>query len=97
MSVKMCFQPTQRHVVIGNEESILDLANKARVKINQSCGGMGTCGTCRVIVNKGLDRLPTRNELEEELALSRGFLENERLACQIPPIGGLEVEIPKSI
>jgi 2Fe-2S ferredoxin len=93
MSAKMCFQPTQRHVSIGKEESILDLANKARIKINQSCGGMGTCGTCRVIVKEGLDQLSPRNEIEQEMADSRGFTENERLACQAQPTDGLVVEI----
>lgn len=96
MSAKMCFQPTQRHVSIGKEESILDLANKSKIKINQSCGGMGSCGTCRVIISKGLEKLCMRNELEEELAKSRGFADDERLACQNPPIADLEVLVPQS-
>jgi 2Fe-2S ferredoxin len=96
MSLKMCFQPTQRHVSIGSTETILDLALKSKIKIHNSCGGMGTCGTCRVIVIKGLEKLEEPNEIEKDLASDRGFSKNERLACQTQPVDGLEVEIPLS-
>jgi 2Fe-2S ferredoxin len=93
MSFKMYFQPTQRQVDVKSECSVLETALKARIKINHSCGGMGTCGTCRVLVTKGGEQLPARNEIELEMALDRGFKENERLACQTVPVADLELEI----
>lgn len=89
----MCFQPTQRHVQIQSEESILEVALKAHININHSCGGMGTCGTCRVLILNGNELLEPRNELEAEMADERGFSTYERLACQTAPVAGIEVEI----
>ncbi len=49
------------------------------------CGGRARCTTCRVLVTKGLDRLPAPAGLEAK-ALSRiGATLGMRLACQIRP------------
>lgn len=93
MSAKICFQPTQRHVQFQSEETILEVALKAHININHSCGGMGTCGTCRVLVLKGNEFLVPRNEIEAEMAEGRGFAPNERLACQTAPVAEIEVEV----
>lgn len=94
---KIMFLPTSCTVSYTKEETILEIALKARLKINHSCGGMGTCGTCRVIIESDsecdLEKLPGRNEIEAEMAESRGFDENERLACQTPPIANLKVRL----
>jgi len=62
-------------------KSQLELAIDKKIDLNHSCGGYGTCGTCRVIVDNHVD-LPARNEIELEMANDRGFSPNERLACQ---------------
>lgn len=49
------------------------------------CGGRARCTTCRVLVTKGLDRLPQPAGLEAA-ALSRiGATPGMRLACQVRP------------
>lgn len=73
---------------------MLEVALRAGIEISHSCGGMGSCTTCRVIIQHSPEALPPRNELEQEIADSRGFADNERLSCQIPPHEGLEVRIP---
>ena len=55
---------------------------------------MGSCTTCRVIVESDLANLSPRTELESEIADSRGFTERERLSCQLFPANGLTVRIP---
>jgi len=75
-------------------ESLLKLARRNNLPIGHSCGGNGTCGTCRVVIKSPLSHLPARNEVEAEMARDRGFDSCERLACQMPCIDGLEVEIP---
>lgn len=65
------------------ERNLLDLAISHNWPVEHSCGGNGTCGTCCVIIVEGLERLPPRNEVEEEIAADRGFLPEERLACQL--------------
>lgn len=72
---------------------LLDTLNAAKKSISQTCGGNGTCTTCRVFVLKGLKSCSQRTEIEMERALERGFSENERLACQTQANDDLEIEI----
>ncbi len=55
------------------------------------CGGRARCTTCRVLVTKGLDRLPEPAG-QEAKALSRiGATPGMRLACQIRPLADIAV------
>jgi 2Fe-2S ferredoxin len=74
--------------------SILELAIANEVPLNHSCGGMGSCTTCLVKVQKGLETLEPRNELEAEHANMRNFSDNERLSCQTEAKDGLVLEVP---
>lgn len=76
------------------DHSVLDVALREKIPLNHTCGGNGTCGTCRVFVVSGADLLPPRSDLEQEMAEDRGFGPRERLACQIEPVEGLAVEVP---
>ncbi len=78
-----------------NQASILELALDHKVQIEHSCGGFATCGTCRVIVEKSVEKLIPREGLELEMAQERGFAANERLCCQIVPVHGLVLRVPK--
>jgi 2Fe-2S ferredoxin len=91
---QMVFLPMEKACVFKPEQSVLEVALKNGIEIDHSCGGMGSCTTCRVIVEKSAEPLPERNELEQEIADSRGFHENERLSCQLPAAEGLVVRIP---
>lgn len=64
-------------------ETLLDLALRNKWNVPFSCGGYGTCGTCRVFIRKDSTLSGQRNEIEQEFAETRGFQANERLACQI--------------
>jgi 2Fe-2S ferredoxin len=79
------FLPMQQRVEFDSEESLLEIALKNDIGIAHSCGGMGTCGTCRVEIQSDLSELTGRNSIEEEMAMDRGFLPYERLACQLTP------------
>ncbi len=89
------FLPDEQNVLVSHrDQSVLDVALRVGLPINHTCGGFGTCGTCVVFVREGLENLPPRNEIEAELAGDRGFLPEERLCCQIPPVDGLVLEKP---
>ena len=91
----MVFWPDAKRVEIFEGETILETALRNRVEIEHSCGGMGSCGTCRVFVEKGLENFDARNEVEKEIADDRQFLPGERLACQNIVFQGLEVKVPR--
>ena len=95
-SITMTFLPIERTVEIGRSPSVLDVALAHKIPLNHSCGGMGSCTTCRIHVKSDLTALEPRNEVEQEMADMKGFKEEERLACQLAPADGLVVEIPPS-
>lgn len=74
-------------------ENLLDTLNANKVSISQSCGGNGTCTTCRVFVLNGIENCASRTELETERAQERGFELQERLSCQTELLGDVRLEI----
>lgn len=91
---KIVFLPENKAVEFTDEESVLDVALKNHIPIAHSCGGMGSCTTCRVFVESDLSQTSPRTEMEQEMAESRGFTEDERLSCQLQPHDGLRVRRP---
>jgi len=85
-------------VLMTHGVSLLEglLANK--IEIDHSCGGFGTCGTCRIELQESFPAeaqgAMVRNEVETEMALDRGFSEQERLACQTLVICAMKIKIP---
>ncbi len=63
--------------------SILEIAVENSVEIHHSCGGMGSCGTCRIRLTAVCGSAPERSEIESEMAQDRGFEADERLSCQV--------------
>ena len=93
----MTFLSAEKHCDFTVEESVLEVALKNGLEIPHSCGAMGSCTTCRVIVVKSPSPLPARNELEQDIADMRGFAPEERLSCQLPPIDGLVLRVPETL
>ena len=85
----------ENHEIIFKEgENLLDILNDNKVSINQSCGGNGSCTTCRVFVHSDEHCFSPRSEIELERAEERAFQSNERLACQTYLLDSAEIEIP---
>lgn len=78
-------------------QSILDALNSSKVKINQECGGHGTCTTCLIITHSDESCYSVREEIEKDRALERGFAAHERLACQTQLLDSATIEIPYQI
>lgn len=85
--------PGGSRTLIGCAEglSILEGLLSHGVEVSHSCGGHGSCGTCRVVILRG--KLEPRNETEAELAKDRGFTDAERLACQTPLVAGVKIRL----
>lgn len=91
------FLPEDRDVLVSHKDAtVLDVALRAGIPLDHTCGGHGTCGTCLVNVLSGLADLGSREEIEQEMANDRHFSNHERLACQIAPAAGLVVQIRSS-
>lgn len=95
--MKIHFYPMDKSFPAAGADSVLTVALKNGIDLAHSCGGMGSCTTCRVFVEHCSHALPVRGELEQETADQRGFADNERLACQLPPQDELVVRIPDTL
>jgi len=86
---RVLFMPDNRYVVVGKGERLLRAAMDADVHINASCGGAGSCGKCRVIIEEGeVEREPNPKLKESEI--EKGYA----LACQTKVLSDLKVTIP---
>ncbi|MEA3241769.1 MAG: ASKHA domain-containing protein [Pseudomonadota bacterium] len=87
---QVTFQPDNITVdVYRHGENLLRVAMAAGVHINASCGGNGTCGKCKVIIDKGKAESERSEKLSEE-QWQQGY----RLACRTKVIDDLVITIP---
>jgi ferredoxin len=91
---EMTFLPQNKSVPFQEGDSVLTVALKNKIPLSHSCGGMGSCTTCRVFVENSVEPVNERTEVECEIIEGRGFSPNERLACQLDATPGLTVRIP---
>ena len=81
----------------GQPGSLLDIALSHGVEIEHACGGVGACGTCHVIIEKGMENLSQAGDDELDTAEQAiGCTPNSRLACQAVVKGDVTVQIPKT-
>lgn len=87
---KVHFLPSEVTVDIEKGKTILDASYKGDLFINALCGGDGTCGKCKVILNSGkVDSMPTTHISESDT--EKGYI----LACRTKVMGDVEVIIPE--
>ncbi|MEM0027381.1 MAG: ASKHA domain-containing protein [Ignisphaera sp.] len=74
-----------RDVLCMSSKTFLDCLREAGISIRADCGGIGECGKCRIVVEKGLASPLTESEKSILSAedISKGF----RLACQARVLG----------
>jgi len=83
------FLPSERKILVDEEENLLQAAMEAGIHINASCGGSATCGKCKVKILKGVVESPKHPKLTQ-WEYDQGF----RLACLTPVRDDIDVEIP---
>lgn len=90
---EVVFQPDGRRVKASQGKSILETANSAGIDLISICGGKGTCGKCKIIIEKGKIE-GKHTEAEKRLLNPEEISENFRLACQIKINDNLVVRVP---
>lgn len=76
-------------VVSGSK--IPDIVDTHQATLPFGCR-LGSCGTCRVIVEEGMDNLNPRNQLEEDLFENfTSVRDDERLGCQLIVYGDVKI------
>jgi len=85
------FAPLGTSAEARPDETVLDAARRADAPVGNSCGSVGVCGRCRVLVLAGAENLSPPTMIEIRVASQRGFAADERLACQAVVTGDVEV------
>ena len=85
--MRVSFKPLSITAETRADETILDAARRAGAPLGNSCGGVGVCARCRVIVIEGADKLSPPTTIEARVSERRGLGADERLACQCIVLG----------
>ncbi|MFQ5862124.1 MAG: ASKHA domain-containing protein [Candidatus Brocadiales bacterium] len=86
---KIRFLPHDKVIEIEPGTTVLEAAHKADVYISSICGGVATCGKCKVVIEEGRIESPPTPLLSEEEIASKCIL-----ACQAKVVSDLLVSIP---
>jgi adenylate cyclase len=80
-----------RTVPILPGATVLETLRQNGIPHASACGGRARCTTCRILVTRGLDRLPAPSRLESGALARIGATPGMRLACQICPTADLSI------
>lgn len=88
------FQGTKQ-LEVPHGTTILQAARALDVSISHYCGGMASCGTCRVEIIDGADALSDIDGRETMVLGSQSAAAGNRLACQARILGAVTVKVPR--
>ena len=77
------FEPISRRILYADDLSIYDALSQAGVRISSLCGGKGTCGKCRILIQKGSQHLKDPSNSELQMLTQSDIEKGWRLACQV--------------
>ena len=94
-SIIIDFEPISRRLYYKKNDSIYQLLVNSGIRIRSLCGGLGTCGKCKLLIQKGNKFLNSLTDSEERLLTKEDISENRRLACQCY-VSGDQIDFIKS-
>ncbi len=75
-------EPISRRLYFPKEKTIYDVLIDSGIQFRTLCGGVGTCGKCKLQINKGKEILNSPTQSEIEILNRTELAEGWRLACQ---------------
>ena len=85
---KIHFNPDNIDIAVEQGENLLKAAIAAGVYLYASCGGAGTCGTCKVLIEDGQVETTRTDKLSDE-----EYQQGIRQACQSRILTDLSVVV----
>ncbi|KKN57032.1 hypothetical protein LCGC14_0566140 [marine sediment metagenome] len=76
------FEPISRRVLLTSDKNIYDLLSDISVPIRSICGGQGTCGKCRLLIQTGKEFLIAPTSSEKKFLNPNDLDGGWRLGCQ---------------
>ncbi len=90
---KMRFVPSDVEVTVGENESVLSVAQRSGLTDVECCGMNPLCGKCKFSIIDGEHGLSEMRKAELEYCRANGFLAYQRLGCLARVSGDLWVEL----
>lgn len=82
----------QLEIPLGGK--LLDALADNEIYLPSACGGQGTCGECKCIIDEGGgDVLPTERAKLKRREIKEGY----RLSCQVAVKGDMKIEVPAEV
>jgi uncharacterized 2Fe-2S/4Fe-4S cluster protein (DUF4445 family) len=91
--VTVVFEPEGKRIKTSIGITVFQVAKKAGVSIRSECGGVGSCGKCRVIIRNS-EAVSEVTEAERKHLSSSEIDSCYRLACQTKILRNVTVTIP---
>lgn len=76
------FEPISRRLYYKQDETIYQLLVNSGIRVRSLCGGLGTCGKCKLLIQQGNQYLNPPTDSEKILLTTEEISKNFRLACQ---------------
>jgi len=99
---KVVFVNEKKEIEVPEGANLREEARKAGIQVYSglarylNCFGHGTCGTCRVLVKKGIENLSPKGRLERftlwRMLSTIGYEDEMRLSCQVNVLGDCTIE-----
>jgi uncharacterized 2Fe-2S/4Fe-4S cluster protein (DUF4445 family) len=94
MKHEVLFRPSGKSGQVEERRTVLEAARELGINLRADCGGKGTCGKCRIIIEEGEGGLSSPTEKEERL-LGSQLASNCRLACATAIQGPVSITVPR--
>lgn len=95
--MKIKFMPQNIEVDVDPSKSLLKIATENGIKIKSICGGIASCGECRVKIIEGDNSVPEPGRAELNLIGTSYYLDGRRLACQVRCFGSVTIDLTEQI
>ena len=95
--MKIKFMPQNVEVDVDPSKSLLKIAQQNGIKIKSICGGIASCGECRVKIIEGDNSIPEPGKPELNMIGTSYFLDGRRLSCQVHCFGSVTVDLTEQV
>lgn len=90
---KVTLWPSGQVIEVDEVTPLLKALKDQGVFVKSSCGGVATCGDCKIKVAAGMDQLNAPTFGEMKLLGNVFHLTKERLSCQVKVLGDVTIDI----
>ena len=95
--MKIKFMPQNIEVDVDLSKSLLKIATENGLKIKSICGGIASCGECRIKIIEGDNSIPEPGKPELNMIGTSYYLDGRRLSCQVHCFGSVTVDMTEQI